>query len=226
MTKNEKDVLLYFLKAGYSTRQLDKKRLGLNPKNSKGFSSWEILKKYKLRNKDKQALFIYGQRQALRIIRQIPDIDEIGAIDILKTANRPNNISKYLGSYLLTNSEDSLEKILSGETRNIIRDFFLPQKKIIGHCQYRGCKAKNLDTCHFKKSRPEIFKASASKFKKDLNGLFLYDLYKTFEDYLDSHKSSKSVCFLCKNHHNKLGEAEKQSNAALKRYIKNIEWNF
>jgi len=53
----------------------------------------------------------------------------------------------------------------------------------------------------------------------------LYDLYKIFEDFLDSHKSNKSVCFLCKKHHNKLAEYEKQSKAALKRYTKNIEWN-
>ena len=226
MTKNEKDVLLYFLKAGYSTRELDKKKLGLNPKKTRGYSSWEILKKYKLRKEDKHKLFIYGQRQALFIIHQIPNIDKIGAIDILITANGPSNINKYLNSHLLADSEDSLEKILSGETRNIIRNFFLPQKRIIGQCQFKKCKATDLDTCHLKKSRPEIFKASASKFKKDLNGLFLYDLYKIFEDYLYSHKSNKSVCFLCKEHHNKLAGAEKKSKAALKRYTKNIEWNF
>jgi len=224
MNKHEKDVLLYFLKAGYSTRELDNKKLGLDSKKSKGWESWEILKKYNLRNEDKHKLFIYGQRQALKIISQIPDFKSSGCVDILITANRPSNIEKYKDSFILTESEGSLEKILSGETRNIIRNFFLPQKKLTGQCQYKTCRKTNLDTCHFKKSRPEIFKKSASKFKKDLNGLYLYDLYKIFEDFLYSHKANKSVCFLCKEHHNQLSMKEKISKYAFKDYVKNIEW--
>lgn len=224
MTKDEKDVLLYFLKAGYSTRELEKKRLGLDPKRTIGFESWEILKKYHLRDEDKQSLFIYGQQQALNIISQIPVIGKTGAIDILIKSNRPNNIEKYHNSFLLADSEDSLEKILSGETRNIIRDFFLPQKRLIGQCQFKNCNIESLDTCHFRKSRPEIFKNSASKFRKNLNGLYLYDLYNIFKDYLESHKIKKSVCFLCKEHHNQLAQKEKQSKTALNKFSKNIEW--
>ena len=133
----KKDVLLYFLKAGYSTRQLDKTKLGLSPKKSKGFSSWAILKKYNLRNEDKHKLFIYGQKQAQSIINQISKNKKVGAIDDLIKINKPTNLKKYLNSYLLTDSEESLEKILSGETRNIIRNFFLPQKKLIGRCQFK-----------------------------------------------------------------------------------------
>lgn len=226
MTKSEKDVLLYFLRAGFSTRQLDKLILELNPKITKGFSSWEILKKYKLRKEDKHKLFIYGVNQAKNIILKINTIDKVGAIDILIKANRPSNIEKYFDAHILAKSEKSLEKILSGETRNIIRDFFLPQKRIIGECQYKNCNTKNLDTCHFKKSRPEIFRKSASKYKKDLNGLFLFDLHKIFEDFLDSHKEKRSVCFLCRYHHNKLANAEKSSKTDFKRYTKDIEWVF
>ena len=78
ITKNEKDVLLYFLKRQVTpTRQLDKTKLGLSPKKSKGFSSWAILKKYNLRNEDKHKLFIYGQKQAQSIINQISKIKKL-----------------------------------------------------------------------------------------------------------------------------------------------------
>tara|TARA_Y100000768_G_scaffold284119_1_gene218678 strand:+ start:657 stop:1340 length:684 start_codon:yes stop_codon:yes gene_type:complete len=224
MTKKEKEVLLYFLKAGYSTRQLDKIKLGLDPNLTKGYSSWEILKKYKLRDEDKHKLFIYNKKQSDNIILKLSELNKKGAIDILIASNKPTNIDKYCNSYLLAESEDSLEKIMSGETRNITRNFFLSQKKIIRECQYKNCKAQKLETCHFKRSRPEIFKKSASKFKKDLNGLFLFDLYRIFEDYLYSHKEKKSVCFLCKYHHQELDRLERKSKVKLREYAKDIEW--
>ena len=56
MDKQEKTTLLYFLKANYSNREIDKK-LGYNPKRSKGWKSWEILKKFFLTNNDKGKLF-------------------------------------------------------------------------------------------------------------------------------------------------------------------------
>ena len=91
ITKNEKDVLLYFLKAGYSTRQLDKAKLGLNPKKSKGYSSWTIRNKYNLRNEDKHKLFIYGHKQALSILEQ----DRFTALGI--AAGYVNLVSSQLG---------------------------------------------------------------------------------------------------------------------------------
>ena len=86
-------------------------------------------------------------------------------------------------------------------------------------------EATNLETCHFKKSRPEIFKISARKFKTKSYGLFSYDLYKIFEDFLLSHKIRKSICFLCKEHHTELDTVEKHSKSSLNKYIKNIIWD-
>ena len=54
--------------------------------------------------------------------------------------------------------------------------------------------------------------------------VYLYDLYKIFEDFLYSHKTNKSVCFLCKEHHNQLAKKEKESRFALNIFIKDIEW--
>jgi len=223
MNHNELTVILYFLKAGYSTRKLDKK-LGFSSAKSKGWKSWEILKKYNLTNDDKGKLFIYTEQQSKKIIKEIPKLNNPGIIDILITANRPKNIEKYKDSFLLTDSEISLERILSGETRNIIRNFFLPQKRIVRKCQYKNCNQTKLDTCHYKNSRPENFKLSANKFKKDLNGLYMFDLYKIFKDFLYSHSKNKSICFLCKEHHNELGKKEKESKSSFNLYIKNIEW--
>ncbi|MCH8903279.1 MAG: hypothetical protein IIA45_05130 [Bacteroidetes bacterium] len=223
MNKTEITVLLYFLKAGYSTRELDQK-LGFSSRKSKGWQSWKILKKYGLTSEDKGKLFIYTERQSKKIIRKIPEIMAPGAIDILITANRPANLEKYRNSFLLTDSEFSLYKILSGETKNLIQYFFSPQKKLIGLCQYKNCKITNLDTVHNKTDRPTTFTNSASKFKTNLNGLLMFDLYKIFEDFLYAHSEKKCVCFLCKDHHLKLHRKEKESKNALRLYKRNIQW--
>jgi len=54
MNKEEYEVILNFLKSGFSTRQLDKL---LGHKNTRGWVSWDVLKKYKLRNSDKGKLY-------------------------------------------------------------------------------------------------------------------------------------------------------------------------
>ena len=177
MDKQEKTTLFYFLKANYSTREIDKK-LGYNPKRSKGWKSWDILKNFFLSNDDKGKLFIYKARHAQKIINKIPEINRPGAIDILIAANKPTLIKKYEDSFLLAKSDESLMKIMSGETRNLVRDIFLPQKRLMGICQIKGCGETKLDTCHYKKDRPTIFIDSASRNKNELGDLFMYDIYK------------------------------------------------
>ena len=224
MDKQEKTTLLYFLKANYSNREIDKK-LGYNPKRSKGWKSWEILKKFFLTNNDKGKLFIYKTRQAEKIINKIPEINGPGAIDILIAANKPTLIKKYENSFLLAKSDESLVKILSGETRNLVRDIFLPQKRLMGICQVKGCSETKLDTCHYKKDRPTIFINSALRFKNELGDLFMYDIYKIFEDFLLSHKEKRSVVFLCKLHHRQLERLEKTGTKnLLNSFKRKIEW--
>ena len=42
------------------------------------------------------------------------------------------------------------------------------------------------------------------------------------KDYLDSHKIKKSVCFLCKEHHNQLSQKEKQSKKEIDKRLKKM----
>ena len=222
MKKHELDVLLYFLKAEYSTRELDKK-LGYSANTSKGWFSWKILKKYRVRDSDKGKLFVFKVQQAKSMIKEIPNIASKHPISILLQRNKPNHLKRFLDSHIITESADSLYQIMSGETRNIIRGFFLPQKKIIGVCQFKNCNVKLLQTAHYKKSRPELFKASANKYKKRLSGKFKFDLFKIFEDYLMSHSGKKAVCFLCQKHHKEF-DSPKQTKTERAAFIKIIQW--
>ena len=187
--------------------------------------SWDILKNFFLSNDDKGKLFIYKTRQAQKIINKIPEINRPGAIDILIAVNKPTLIKKYEDSFLLAKSDESLVKIMSGETRNLVRDIFLPQKRLMGICQIKGCGETKLDTCHYKKDRPTIFIDSASRFKNELGDLFMYDIYKIFEDFLLSHKEKRSVVFLCKLHHRQLERLEKTGTKnLLNSFKRKIEW--
>ena len=168
MNKNEIDTLLYFLKAGYSTRELDK-RMGFSSNKSKGWKSWDILQKYNIKTKDKGKLYVYTSRQARLIIKDILNIKSKSPIDILLSINKPDNLKRFTDSFLITENPESLYQIMKGETRNIIRDFFITKKKIIGTCQFKGCnESKALETAHYGKSRPEIFLESANKYKQNI----------------------------------------------------------
>lgn len=215
-------VLLNFLKSGFSTRKLDK-LLGYS--NTKGWKSWEILKKYELKNEDKGKLFLYSAKQSREIILQIMKEQKENYIDFLIKNNPPKNLKKYVNTYVLAESEKSFYNIFSGETRNIIRDFFNPEKKLIGKCQFKGChnKESQIDTVHYSKDRPSIFIKCANKFKtKSLPNLFRYDIYKTMKCFLEAHSKEKSVCFLCKNHHNEFHKLEKSNKSDLRDFKKNI----
>jgi len=223
MTQKEITVLLYFLKAGFSTRELDLK-LGHVSKKSKGWISWEILKKYNVNDADKGKLFVFPTQQARSIIKELPLIDSNSPVDILLTLNKPNNLKRFHDSYLITESVESFYQIMKGETRNIIRDFFITKKKLVGKCQFKGCNVNTaLETAHNLKSRPQIFKESATKFKKNISGKYMFDLASIFEDYLMSHKAKKSVCFLCKAHHREFDNPKKTKKEFLE-FRKKIEW--
>ncbi len=221
MNKKEYIVLLNFLKSGLSTRQLDKL---LDYSNSRGWVSWDILKKYNLRNSDKGKLFLYSTVQSKQIIGLLVKEKKEGYIDELIKLHQPNNLKKYKGTYVIADSEKSFYNILSGETRNIIRDFFNPEKKLIGKCQFKGCDNKGqIDTVHLSKDRPQIFIECAKINKENFKErLFKFDVHRTMKCFLQSHSKNKSICFLCKKHHTEFHNKEKQGKNQLKEFQRNI----
>ncbi|MBI1934887.1 hypothetical protein HYS31_00455 [Candidatus Woesearchaeota archaeon] len=220
MNKKEYGVLINFLKSGLSTRQLDK-LLGHN--NTKGWFSWDILKKYKLTNYDKGKLFLHSINQCKNAIRQLEVKKERTVNEFIKL-NQPVNLHKYKNVFIIAESEKKFYSAMSGETRNIVRDFFHSKKKSIGKCQYGGCSDnKQIDTVHLRKNRPQIFIDSAKKNKELLNeGLFKFDLYGTMKGFLITHAKRNSICFLCKNHHNEFHKNEKTGKSQLRHFMQKI----
>jgi len=221
MNKKECEIILNFLKSGFSTRQLDK---FLGHKNTRGWVSWGILKKYKFRNLDKGKLYLYSTAQSNKIIKLLAKESNDGFIDKLIKLYPPNNLQKYSDTWVIANSEKKFYNIFSGETRNIIRDFFSPEKKLIGKCQFKDCENKGqIDTVHFGRDRPQIFMECAKANKVNLSKeLFKFDVYKTMRCFLKSHSKSKSICFLCKKHHNELHDKERKGKNQLREFKKKI----
>ena len=216
-------VLLNFLKSGMSTRELDGV-LGHSSEKTKGWKSWEILKKYSLRNEDKGKLFLYSERQSKEIIRKLIRNPDNRIIDKLIIKNPPINLEKYRNAYVIADSEKSFYNIFSGETRNIIQSFFNPKKKLIGKCQFRGCTSKQvqLDTVHYGQERPAIFMRCASRSKRPERRMFRYDVYQTMKCFLKAHSRKGTICFLCKKHHNEFHRVEKLGKGELNKFRKNI----
>src|SRR3989338_1941856 len=220
MDKKEYDVLINFLKSGLSTRKLDKL---LGHSNTKGWVSWDILKEYKLTNPDKGKLFLYSINQCKMVIRQLEEKKERIVDEFIKL-NQPGNIDKYRNIFVIAKSEKKFYSAMSGETRNIVRDFFHSEKKIIGKCQYGGCSdSGQIDTVHLRKKRPQIFTDSAKKNKEIFSkGLFKFDIYGTMKDFLITHSKRHSICFLCKKHHNEFHKKEKSGKKELRSFIQKI----
>lgn len=203
---NEDIVLLNFLKSAFSTRKLDA-MLGFS--KSKGWKSWDILKKYNLTDCDKGKLFLYTENQSKKFIKKI--MEKKDNLENLIKNNPPTNLQKYRDIFIIAKSEKALYSAFSGETRNIVRDFFSPQKKLASHCQFFNCNNKNIDTVHLIKDRPQIFMEGAAKNKVTFEDSFKYDIYQIMIYFLQTHAKSKSICFLCKNHHNELHKLERKS---------------
>ena len=225
MTKKSDEfiTLLNFLKSGLSTRELDN-LLGHKSGKTKGWVSWDILKKYKLKNSDKGKLFLYSEQQSGEIIGKIVLRPGIRQIDKIVKVNLPNNLEKYKNTFVIASSEKSFYNIFSGETRNIIQSFFNPKKKIINKCQYKGCKSskQQIDTVHFSRERPEIFMECAKINRKKLGNKYQFNVYNVMKCFLMSHFSRKSICFLCKIHHTELHRLQKGKKTELNSFKKRI----
>lgn len=221
--KEEIEILFFYLKEGYSTRIIDKK-LGYDPVKSKGWKSWGVLKKYGINEKEKKTLFVYPKNQTKRIIKEIIKNNGKKPIQNLIENIRPENLKRFKDSWVITSSPEALYQITNGETRNLIRNFFLTKKKIIGECQYKKCKeTKALETAHYLKSRPQIFIEAANKLKNVEGDNYKFNLSNIFEEYLLQHKHNKAICFLCKTHHREFDKKSltQQEKAKFKR---NIIW--
>ena len=221
MDKKEHVILLNFLKSGLSTRQLDR-LLGYDA--SRGWVSWEILRKYKLQNSDKGKLFVYSPIQCNKLIVCLVKKKKRGVINEIIKKNPSNILEKYKNTFVIADSERSFYTIMSGETRNIIQGFFNPKKKLIGKCQFRGCtETRQIDTVHFDNNRRNIFIKCAKKNKISFkNDLYKFDVYKTMLCFLINHSKPKSVCFLCKKHHNDFHRFEKLSKNKLNEFKRKI----
>jgi hypothetical protein len=213
----DKTILLEFLKSGLSTRQID---LIVGYKDSKGWRSWEVLKKYHLKDSYKGCLFSYSSRQVFSILDKLMKGSKLKAI---LRSEIPDIIKKYKGIKVTAANERELYSAVSGETRNLIRNFFSVRKKKLGICQFAGCKYKGeLDTVHLFENRPSIFINCAKKFKIRIANKNEYDLYSIMNCFLMNHSRKDSICFLCKIHHNQLHIAEKSGKIALNNFRNKI----
>ena len=222
MTKkvNEDIVLINFLKSGFSTRKLDA-LLGFS--KTRGWKSWEIIKKYNLKKEDKGKLFLYSGKQAGEIINKIISG---GNLNRIIPENPSKILEKYKENFVLANSEKAFYDIFSGETRNIIQYFFNPEKKLMGHCQFKGCTQKDTDTVHLARDRPDIFMKCSAKNKIGEGVYFRYDLYKIIRCFLQEHARPKSICFLCKSHHNEMHRLERLSKKKFEKFKRKIVFRY
>jgi hypothetical protein len=184
--KTEEIVLLNFLKSGFSTRNLDT-LMGLSQIKTKGWNSWDILKKYQLDKNDKGKLYLYSNSQCIEFINSLMKNPKVGSLYKYIKSAKPKIYEGYFDKYVLARSPTAFYLIFTGETRNITQGFFSYNKKLIGICQFKDCYETSLETAHFKISRPKIFKKCA---KKNELGNFLnykiYDVYLTMHDYFIS----------------------------------------
>ncbi|PGH86692.1 hypothetical protein CN900_24590 [Bacillus anthracis] len=222
--KTERLILLNFLKTGFSTRKLDT-LLGFSSEESNGWKSWPIPKKYLLKKEDRGILYLYSTSQCNDIIDKIMESPQAGLVDEYIKEESPKIYQMYFDKYVLAKSSEDFYSMFTGETRNITQGFFLPNKKLIGICQFKGCYETNLETAHLRNNRPDIFKKVA---KKNVLGLTKdhykqYDVYNTMRDYLLAHRIKDSICFLCKKHHTELDRLNPKNKKDKLKYKKALE---
>jgi len=218
MDSKEKLVLINFLKTGLSTRALDN-LMGCDKTKTRGWKSFEILRRYNLKDSDKGVLFLYSNSQCISFIKKLNKIQ----LSELIRGEIPKIINKYSNSKVLAKDEYSFYQVMGGETRNIIQSFFTPMKKIVKPCQFLKCYNKDLDTVHLNKERPTIFMDSAKELRLKKGNLFEYPILETMEKFLKSHQRRGVICFLCKEHHLELHKLVKSGGKSIKDFKKKIE---
>ena len=195
-------VLVAFLRDGASTRDIDH-RLGHDPRRTRGWQSWDVLKRYHLHHGDKGSLFVLGQRETATAVRAILKARTRSSVKKVLDAVKASCLARYYSVFVLAPSERAFYALIEGETRNLVQRFFDGRKQAVGRCQFRGCRTSDaLDTVHLRRSRPELFLSSARKHRRRVaKRVFRFDVRATMEDFLTAHLTRDSVAFLCKPHH-------------------------
>lgn len=222
----DRETLYLYLRLGLSTRRIDK-ALGRDPSRTKGWFSWVILKDYALTRHDRGCLFTYSPREAERCILQVRDRSarEMRA-SIRRTG--PAALEKYRNQTVEAAGERQLHDLLSGLTRNLTRNFFIKQKKALGGCQLIGCTNRKvqIDTAHITDERPDIFMREARALRTRLgNGLYRYPIYPIIREFLQAHRSPKSIAFLCRPHHNELDTLKLRDRAKYRSMLIKIKFD-
>ncbi|WP_146137266.1 fibronectin type III domain-containing protein [Planomicrobium soli] len=191
---------------------------------TKGWKSFEIIKKYSLKDADKGKLFLYTPKQCNELIKKLIENPNLHGIDTLITNESPHSIEKYKETFILAQNEEAFYKVFNGEARNIIQNFFKSRKNLVGICQLKNCNVKDgLETAHLTKERKDIFKESALNSIVELEGeLIKYDVYKTMTSYLLKHQAHNRIRFLCKKHHIELDALKKGSNKKTLKIFKDL----
>jgi hypothetical protein len=202
LNRNDAKILILFLRDGASTREIDN-RLGHDPRRTRGWHSWDVLKQYRLRHRDKGSLFVLGSRETGAAIRAIVKARTRSAVQKILDDVKASCLQRYDSTFVLAPSERAFCRLMEGETRNLIQRFFDGRKRSVGQCQFRGCRvADALDTVHFRHSRPVLFLPSARRHRRYVaKDVLRFDVRATMEDFLTAHLARDSVVFLCKQHH-------------------------
>jgi hypothetical protein len=199
---NVMKVLVAFLRDGASTREIDH-RLGHDPRRTRGWKSWDVLKRYHLRHGDKGSLFVLSQRETATAIRAILKAPGRSPVKKVLDAVKASSLARYDSVFVLAPSARAFYALIEGETRNLVQRFFNGRKQAVGRCQFPGCRRSNaLDTVHLRRSRPELLLSSARRHTRRVaKRVFRFDVHATMEDFLTAHLARDAVAFLCKQHH-------------------------
>jgi hypothetical protein len=195
-------VLMAFLRDAASTRDVDG-RLGYDPRRTRGWQSWTVLKRHHLNPTDKGSLFLLSRREATTTIQALMRAHRRSSVKQLLDRVKPSSLARYESVFVLAPSERAFYRVIEGETRNLVQRFFDGRKQAAGRCQFRGCRhVGSLDTVHLRRSRPGLFLASARRHRNRAGKkLFRFDVHGTMADFLTAHLIPHSVAFLCRRHH-------------------------
>lgn len=224
-------VLMLHLRYGLASRPIEE-WLKLTKRHGK--TAHEILHKFGIHGEAlKGCILGCSHDQAVQVLDGIHQACEGAKAAITATQQVINKIAptgalemlaSYRGRYLLAADECSFHAAVAGEVRNLTQRVFSALKKIVGICQYQGCRKRTdppvLETAHIGPSRPELFEQHAvrANLESPVKGTVVYDLYDSMRAYVSSHKKHENrVRFLCRTCHNKLETLQKSQSDAKNR---------
>lgn len=219
---SEMKVLSAFLFDGLTHREIDL-RLGRNPAKSKGWISFDIMRKrFHVRGEDRGTLFLSTKRDAVRLLNRIARADNRAAVvAILTRIPTPSVLAPYRGTYAIADSPRALQRMLGGEARNAVQRLFQARKKAHKRCQMPDCdESRRLEVAHLMRDRPSLFIAAAAKHAKRESGRLVFNVSDVMEDYLRRHVGLRAVAFLCPQHHRFIDDLRNQEPGQYRSFVK------